>query len=96
MRMRTEDYKSMLDEEIYTLKFNIRRITKLIHSRSLSTFGTLNAEKLLQLHLDIKNILENTEINGNKKSPIIFRLPLLYLQINKLYKMVPSEIKEIA
>lgn len=71
-------------EELDTLKVNIQRVAVLIKSKKLSTYGYGIAEKILEMLLRVKEVLKDEKSSIGKVNLLIERLPLLYLQINKI------------
>lgn len=82
MRILTKDENQAIKDEIETLDSNIQKVANILANKKTPYFTGINAEKLLQTFLKVKDCLINP--NTNNKLSIIQRLPLLYLQINKL------------
>lgn len=74
--------KQAINEELETLNSNMEKVANILANKKTPYFTGVNAEKLLETFVKVKNHLLNDK--ANNKLSIIQRLPLLYLQIHKL------------
>lgn len=72
-------------DEIVVIKSNEERVAVLIESNKLSTYGYGIAEKTLEMLFKIEEVLKDEKSSIAKINLLIERLPLLYLQINKIF-----------
>lgn len=82
MRVLTKDEHQAIAEELETLDSNMEKVANILANKKTPYFTGVNAEKLLETFVKVKNHLLNDK--ANNKLSIIQRLPLLYLQIHKL------------
>jgi translation initiation factor 2B subunit (eIF-2B alpha/beta/delta family) len=82
MRILTDTENQAINEELQTLESSIEKVANILANKKTPYFTAINAEKLLETFVKVKNHLLNDK--ANNKLSIIQRLPLLYLQIHKL------------
>lgn len=82
MRVLTDAENKAIEEELQTLESNIKKVAIILANKKTPYFTGINAEKLLETFIKVKNYLLNDK--ANNKLALVEKLPLLYLQINKL------------
>ncbi len=82
-----------VSEEIKTLEENIEIVASLLKNGNIPFLVGKNAEKLLTMLIQIKNLFKNENEKIEKKVAIIQKLPLLYLQINFIKLQIKSKVK---
>ncbi len=82
MRALTKDEHQAIAEELETLDSNMEKVANILANKNTPYFTGINAEKLLETFVKVKNHLLNDK--ANNKLALVEKLPLLYLQINKL------------
>ncbi|WP_419782880.1 hypothetical protein [Malaciobacter marinus] len=89
MRVLTDAENQAIKEELQTLKSNIEKVANILANKKTPYFTSINAEKLLETFVKVKDYLLNPK--AKNRLALIERLPLLYLQINKLKIGAPNE-----
>lgn len=82
MRVITKDENQAIAEELETLDSNIQKVANILANKKTPYFTGVNAEKLLETFVKVKNYLLNPK--AKNRLVLVEKLPLLYLQINKL------------
>lgn len=89
MRVMTKDENQAIAEELETLDSNMEKVANILANKKTPYFTGVNAEKLLETFIKVKNYLLDDK--ANNKLALVQKLPLLYLQINKLKIGAPNE-----
>lgn len=89
MRVLTDTEKQAIKEELETLDSNMEKVANILAHKKTPYFTSLNAEKLLETFVKVKNCL--LDHNAKNRLALVEKLPLLYLQINKLKIGAPNE-----
>lgn len=89
MRVLTKDEHRAIKEELKTLDSNIQKVANILAYKKTPYFTGINAEKLLETFVKVKNHLLDDK--AKNKLALVEKLPLLYLQINKLKIGTPNE-----
>lgn len=82
MRVLTDAENKAIKEELQTLESNIEKVANILANKKTPYFTGVNAEKLLKTFVKMKNHLLDDK--AKNKLALVEKLPLLYLQINKL------------
>lgn len=82
MRVLTDTEKQAIEEELETLNSNMEKVADILANKKTPYFTGINAEKLLETFVKVKDYLLDDK--AKNRLALIERLPLLYLQINKL------------
>lgn len=82
MRVLTKDEHQAIAEELETLDSNMEKIANILANKKTPYFTSINAEKLLETFVKVKDYLLNDK--AKNRLALVEKLPLLYLQINKL------------
>lgn len=82
MRVITKDENQAIVDEVKTLDSNIQKVANILANKKTPYFTGINAEKLLKTFVKVKNHLLNDK--AKNRLALVEKLPLLYLQINKL------------
>ena len=80
-------------DEIETLNENIEIVASLLKDENIPFLVGKNAEELLSMLIQIKNIFKDENEKIEKKVAIIQKLPLLYLQINFIKLQIKSKVE---
>jgi hypothetical protein len=86
-----DDIQLAIKDEIETLEENIEIVASLLKDVNIPFFVATNAEKLLAMFIQIRDLFEDENEKIEKKVAIIQKLPLLYLQIAYIRKQIKSE-----
>ncbi len=89
MRVLTKDEHQAIAEELETLDSNMEKVANILANKKTPYFTSINAEKLLKTFVKVKNHLLNPK--AKNRLALVEKLPLLYLQINKLKAGSPNE-----
>lgn len=82
MLVLTKDEHQAIKEELETLDSNMEKVANILANKKTPYFTSINAEKLLETFVKVKDYLLNPK--AKNKLALVEKLPLLYLQINKL------------
>jgi len=82
MRVLTDAENQAIAEELETLDSNMEKVANILANKKTLYFTGVNAEKLLKIFVKVKNHLLNPK--AKNRLALVEKLPLLYLQINKL------------
>ena len=89
MRVLTDTENQAIKEELQTLESNIEKVANILANKKTPYFTDINAEKLLEIFVKVKNHLLDDK--AKNRLALVEKLPLLYLQINKLNAGGPNE-----
>lgn len=89
MRILTKDEHQAIKEELETLDSNMKKVANILANKKTPYFTGINAEKLLETFIKVRNYLLNPK--AKNRLALVEKLPLLYLQINKLEVGTPNE-----
>ncbi|PHO13326.1 hypothetical protein CPG38_03780 [Malaciobacter marinus] len=89
MRVLTKDEHQAIAEELETLDSNMEKVANILANKNTPYFTGINAEKLLEIFVKVKNHLLDDK--AKNRLALVEKLPLLYLQINKLKAGSPNE-----
>lgn len=89
MRVITKEENQAIHEELETLDSNIQKVGNILANKKTPYFTGINAEKLLETFIKVRNYLLNPK--AKNRLALVEKLPLLYLQINKLKVGTPNE-----
>ena len=84
--------KLAIKDEIQTLNENIEIVASLLKDMNIPFLTARNAQELLTMFVQIKNLFINKKVDLEKKVAIIQKLPLLYLQINFIKQQIKSGV----
>lgn len=79
-----------ISDEIKTLNENIEIVASLIKDVNIPFLAARNAQELLAMFTQIKNLFKDKNKKVEKKMTILEKLPLLYLQINFVREQIKS------
>mgnify|MGYP001770844967 CR=1 FL=1 len=85
--------KQYIVEELETLNSNMEKVANILANKNTPYAVGVNAERLLRLFTQIKDTFEKEE-KLEKINALIEKLPLLYLQINKLQDQISNDDDE--
>ena len=88
-----DDIELAIWDEIETLNENIEIVASLLKDENIPFLVGKNAEELLTMLIQIKNLFKNENEKIEKKVAIIQKLPLLYLQINFIKLQIKSKVE---
>ncbi len=88
---KTDIAQLAISDEIETLNENIEIVASLLKDVNITFLAATNAEKLLTMFVQIKNLFKDKNEKIEKKVAIIQKLPLLYLQIAYIKNQIKSE-----
>ncbi len=88
---KTDMAQLAISDEIETLNDNIEIVASLLKDVNIPFLAATNAEKLLAMFIQIRDLFEDENEKIEKKVAIIQKLPLLYLQIAYIRKQIKSE-----
>lgn len=88
---KTDIAQLAISDEIETLNENIEIVASLLKDVNIPFLAATNAEKLLTMFVQIKNLFKDKNEKIEKKVAIIQKLPLLYLQIAYIKNQIKSE-----
>ena len=88
---KTDIAQLAISDEIETLNENIEIVASLLKDVNIPFLAATNAEKLLTMFVQIKNLFKDKNEKIEKKVAIIQKLPLLYLQIAYIKNRIKSE-----
>ena len=86
------DIELAIGDEIETLEENIEIVATFLKD-NIPFLVNKNAEKLLTMLIQIKNLFKDGNEKIEKKMAIIQKLPILYLQINFIKLQIKSKVK---
>ncbi|RXK05374.1 hypothetical protein [Halarcobacter bivalviorum] len=89
MRVLTDAEKQAIEEELETLDSNMEKVANILANKKTPYFTGINAEKLLETFVKVKDYLLDDK--AKNRLALVEKLPLLYLQINKLKIGAPNE-----
>lgn len=81
-----------IKDEIETLEENIEIVASLLKDKNIPFLAAKNAQELLTMFVQIKNLFKDENEKIEKKVAIIQKLPLLYLQINFIKQQIKSGV----
>lgn len=87
-----DDIKLAIWDEIETLNENIEIVASLLKDENIPFLAARNAQELLTMFVQIKNLFKDGNEKIEKKVAIIQKLPLLYLQINFIKEQIKSGV----
>lgn len=88
-----DDIEPAISDEIETLEENIEIAGSLLKDENIPFLVGKNAEELLTMLIQIKNLFKDENEKIEKKVAIIQKLPLLYLQINFIKLQIKSKVE---
>jgi hypothetical protein len=91
-KSKTDIAQLAIDDEIETLNDNIEIVASLIKDVNIPFLSATNAEKLLAMFIQIRDLFEDENEKIEKKVAIIQKLPLLYLQISFIKEQIKSGV----
>ena len=89
MRVITKDENQAIVDEVKTLDSNMEKVANILANKKTPYFTGINAEKLLETFVKLKDYLLDPK--AKNRLALVEKLPLLYLQINKLKVGTPNE-----
>lgn len=87
-----DDIELAIWDEIETLNENIEIVASLLKDENIPFLVGKNAEELLTMLIQIKNIFKDKNEKIEKKVVILEKLPLLYLQIPFIKDQIKSGV----
>ncbi len=87
-----DDIQLAMCDEIETLEENIEIVASLLKDENIPFLVGKNAEELLTMLIQIKNIFKDKNEKIEKKVAILEKLPLLYLQISFIKQQIKSGV----
>lgn len=84
--------KEYISDEIETLNDNIKIVASLIKDVNIPFLAAINAEKLLNMLIQIRDLFEDEKVQLEKKNVILEKLPLLYLQITHIKNQINENV----
>ena len=87
-----DDIELAIWDEIETLNENIEIVGSLLKDVNIPFLAAKNAQELLTMFVQIKNLFKDKNKKIEKKVAIIQKLPLLYLQINFIKEQIKSGV----
>lgn len=84
--------KEYISDEIETLNDNIEIVASLLKDVNIPFLAATNAEKLLTMFIQIRDLFEDEEVQLEKKNVILEKLPLLYLQITYIKNQINENV----
>ena len=87
-----DDIELAIWDEIETLNENIEIVASLLKDKNIPFLAAKNAQELLTMFVQIKNLFKDGNEKIEKKVAIIQKLPLLYLQINFIKQQIKSGV----
>lgn len=87
-----DDIELAIWDEIETLNENIEIVVSLLKDENIPFLVGKNAEELLTMLIQIKNIFKDKNEKTEKKVAILEKLPLLYLQISFIKQQIKSGV----
>ena len=87
-----DDIELAIWDEIETLNENIEIVASLLKDKNIPFLAAKNAQELLTMFVQIKNLFKDKNKKIEKKVAIIQKLPLLYLQINFIKQQIKSGV----
>lgn len=79
-------------DEFETLNENIEIVTSLLKDENIPFLAARNAQELITMFVQIKNLFKDKNEKIEKKMTILEKLPLLYLQINFIKQQIKSGV----
>lgn len=89
---KTDMAQLAIDDEIETLNENIEIVASLLKDVNIPFLATRNAQELLAMFTQIKNLFKDKNEKVEKKMTILEKLPLLYLQISFIKQQIKSGV----
>ena len=86
-----DDIQLAIKDEIQTLNENIEIVATLLKD-NIPFLVDKNAEELLTMLIQIKNLFKDKNEKIEKKMTILEKLPLLYLQISVIKEQIKSGV----
>ena len=90
IKTKTDIAQLAISDEIETLNENIEIVASLLKDVNIPFLAATNAEKLLTMFIQIRDLFEDEEVQLEKKNVILEKLPLLYLQISFIKEQIKS------
>ena len=87
-----DDIELAILDEIETLNENIEIVASLLKDKNIPFLAARNAQELLTMFVQIKNLFKDGKVSLEKKVAIIEKLPLLYLQISFIRDQIKSGV----
>lgn len=87
-----DDIQLAIKDEIETLEENIEIVASLLKDENIPFLAARNAQELLTMFVQIKNLFKDKNKKIERKILIIQKLPLLYLQINFIKQQIKSGV----
>ena len=84
--------KEYISDEIETLNDNIKIVASLLKDVNIPFLAATNAEKLLTMFIQIRDLFKDEEVQLEKKNMILEKLPLLYLQITYIKNQINENV----
>lgn len=81
-----------ISDEIETLNENIEIVASLLKDVNIPFLAAKNAQELLAMFVQIKNLFKDKNEKVEKKMIILEKLPLLYLQISFIKQQIKSGV----
>jgi hypothetical protein len=81
-----------ISDEIETLNENIEIVASLLKDVNIPFLAARNAQELLAMFTQIKNLFKDKNEKVEKKMTILEKLPLLYLQISFIKQQIKSGV----
>lgn len=91
IKTKTDIAQLAISDEIETLNENIEIVASLLKDVNIPFLAATNAEKLLTMFIQIRDLFEDQNERIEKKVAIIQKLPLLYLQIAYIKNQIKLE-----
>ena len=92
IKTKTDIAQLAISDEIETLNENIEIVASLLKDVNIPFLAATNAEKLLTMFIQIRDLFEDEEVQLEKKNVILEKLPLLYLQISFIKEQIKSGV----
>ena len=83
-----------IKDEIQTLNENIEIVASLLKDMNIPFLAARNAQELLTMFVQIKNLFIDKKVDLEKKVVILEKLPLLYLQISFIRDQIKSGVSK--
>ena len=87
-----DDIELAIWDEIETLNENIEIVASLLKDKNIPFLAAKNAQELLTMFVQIKNLFKDKNEKIEKKMTILEKLPLLYLQISFIRNQIKSGV----
>ena len=89
---KTDIAQLAISDEIETLNENIEIVASLLKDVNIPFLAAKNAQELLAMFVQIKNLFKDKNEKVEKKMIILEKLPLLYLQISFIKQQIKSGV----